>query len=126
MTNFTQQIVANPEGGTVQLDGGPLPDRGYFVGGIVNALIIDDTFTPKSTMEALEVFVTYLREHTDVPYIGWWTDEQDGKLYVDGTSWYADEQEARRIGKSRGEIAIFDVERKTSIYLDPAHPVNRS
>lgn len=130
MTNFTRQIVVSPEGGTASLVAAGLPTTGYFVGGIVTPLVIDslDSVTVGQAvgiLDRIDRFIEALHGKS-IDFLGWWTNEEDGKLYVDGTSWHADEQEARRIGKSRGEIAIFDVERKTSIYLDPSHPVNRS
>lgn len=114
--DITSQILASRSGGTVHLDGGELPTFGYFVGGIVSALVVgDDTLRP---VEEIDNFVQYVEQQLDTPYLGWWTDEETGKLYVDATSWVADVDKAVRLGEERGEIAIFDIECKTSIYLD--------
>lgn len=122
MNAYTRLILDNPEGGTVKLSGldASLPGHGYFVGGVVSALIIDNPSEPTTEdIEAVDTFVSYL-QGSDVraEYLGWWTDEETGKLYVDGSTHFYSEHYARREGRNRGEIAIFDIVRKTSIYLD--------
>lgn len=115
--DITSQIIANPSGGTVSLHSDPLPSFGYFVGGRVSALIVD-LLTDKTPVADIETFVRYVRESTGALYLGWWTDEETGKLYVDATTWVADVDKAIRLGEERGEIAIFDIECKTSLYLE--------
>jgi hypothetical protein len=116
------QIVRNPEGGTVSLvPGVELPTSGYFVGGVVSPLIVDtlDSVSVQQAVRILDTIEEFVERVRALPltYLGWWTDEESGKLYVDGTTWHADRTGSLRIGRSRGEIAIFDVVRKTSIYL---------
>lgn len=114
--DITSQIIENPSGGTVSLTADPLPTYGYFVGGVVSALIVDESNATPVT--EIDFFIRYVRESTGALYLGWWTDEETGKLYVDATTWVADVDKALRLGEERGEIAIFDIECKTSLYLE--------
>lgn len=109
--NFTDQIIDNPEGGTVSLLGDPLPQDGYFVGGRVSALIIEGD--PRGYREEIDFFIEYL--HTlGAEYLGWWLDEDTGKLWVDCSDWFADYATAERVCRARGEIAFYDIERQCS------------
>lgn len=114
--NIAEQIMASPVGGTLRLGGGELPIYGYFVGGVVRPLVAELGDRPSDTLDNIKFFVGNLAEDTQalrsVRYIGWWTDEETGKLYVDGTSWHADYNEAERACRERGEIAFWDIERQ--------------
>lgn len=117
--DYFEQVTASPEGGTASLrDGHPLPTTGYFVGGIVSPLIF---FTGElEGAEApwnLETFTTYLIEQINADFLGWWTDEETGHLYVDGVTWHETEFEAGRIGRGRRELAIYDVARQRELRL---------
>lgn len=105
-------ILASPEGGTLRLDGGSLPTEGYFVGGIVSALIYqgDDE-------SDIAEFAAYLHELTDAEFIGWWTDQETGQLWIDGSDHFLLEPTARIHGSARKEIAIFDIENQVEIRL---------
>jgi hypothetical protein len=116
--NFTSQIIQNPEGGTVALAWDEVPTAGYLVGGLVSPLVLDEQGTLADEREALDAFIEYINGPTvGAPFLGWWTDEETGKLYVDATTWHGTEFEAGRIGRERREIAIFDCQRRTSLYL---------
>lgn len=113
--NFTEQIIANPEGGTVSLTGDPLPTVGYFIGGVVAPLVLDEKGTLADEKEALDAFIAYLNGPTvGALYLGWWTDEETGKLYVDGTSWRSSYDQAEQLCRMRREIAFYDIERGRS------------
>lgn len=119
------EIMSNPEGGTVALEregmSGAhrnLPPYGYFVGGIVSPLVLTGTDSAEEREESLGLFVSYLSGSTmNVRYLGWWTDEETGHLWVDGTSWHATEFEAGRVGRERREIAIYDIARQRELRL---------
>lgn len=110
--NITSQIIGNPEGGTVSLAGHPLPKVGYFVGGRVSPLVVteEEARNEPVTRAVIQHFADYVSGLTvEVDFLGWWTDEEDGKLWVDATDWYATEFEAARVGRERREIAIRDI-----------------
>lgn len=106
--NITNQILAAREGGTVSLEGRDLPTTGYFVGGIVAALIVGD----EPERAEIDTFIAYLTDRIGADYVGWWTDLETGQLYIDGTTWHADYDEAERLCRERGEIAFWDIERE--------------
>lgn len=109
--NIFERIQASPEGGTVSLTGGELPVAGYYVGGMVSPLIIDDGALGADAEWNIGMFVNYLIEQVGADYLGWWTDEETDKVWIDGTSWHADYDEAERVCRERNEIAFFDIER---------------
>lgn len=115
---IVEQIFASPEGGTASLNGEKLPAYGCFVGGLVSPLILGNgpEFTPDAKWDA-EVFVAHLRLNTDAGYVGWWTDEETGKLWVDGADWYSSVAKARVIGRQRHEIAIYDIANERELRL---------
>ena len=110
--DYASTILDDPNGNTVALNGGQLPTSGYFVGGIVSALIYqgDDEGD-------IQEFAAYLHESTDAEYIGWWTDQETGQLWIDGSEWYQHLGIAKAVGKGRNEIAIYDVANQSEIRL---------
>lgn len=114
---IVEQIFASPEGGTASLTGKELPTTGYFVGGLVSPLILDETSDAAEARDEIEGFVAYLAESTDAEYVGWWADEETGKVWVDGTDWYSTEVRAAGIGRQRHEIAVYDIANERELRL---------
>lgn len=111
MTDIATQIFSTPDGGPVALDGRALPDTGYYVGGKVSPLILGNgvDFTPDAHFE-VETFINYLTNHRlDVEFVEWWTDEDDGKVYVDAVTWTPSYDYAERLCRERGEDAFEDI-----------------
>lgn len=115
--DIIEQIISDPSGGTASLRGLELPSTGYFVGGLVSPLIVEDGSSVTSLRADLETFVSYLTDSTDAEYVGWWTDEETGRLWVDATSHHYSEYYAARYGRERREIAIFDIARERELRL---------
>lgn len=107
--NAFEQIKASPSGGTLSLTGDPLPTEGYLVGGIVSPLILDPLDSPQEQTDQVESFVSYLAQTGLARLVGWWTDSETGKVWVDGVSHHATEYRAVSLGRGRREIAIFDI-----------------
>ena len=105
-----EKIFANPEGGTAPLHRDTLPTTGYYVGGAVSPLILSDPleFTPDARWD-VQVFVNYLREYVACQYVGWWSDSETGKVWIDATTWHTDEFTAGKVARERREIAIYDI-----------------
>lgn len=118
--DYFAQIITSPEGGTASLNERitALPDTGYYVGGLVSPLVIDDVDSiTQDDRWNLEVFVAYLIETVGADYIGWWTDSETGKLWIDGTTWHLGEFIAARVGRERGELAIYDIRGERELRL---------
>ena len=100
-----------------------VPSRGETVtvvsldNGELHAVPSRNVFTPEGRAKVDE-FIAYLNGPTvGAAFLGWWTDEETGKVWVDGTSHHSTEFVAGRIGRRRREIAIFDIERQRSLRL---------
>lgn len=100
-----------PPGGTVALNGLPLPTAGYFVGGASEELVYP-SFVEFNGREAAR-FV----QSATAPYVGWWVDEETGKIHIDAVDWFQEESAAVAVGRVRGEIAIWDVANEREIRI---------
>lgn len=112
MTTISEQIVRNPEGGTVDMDGYPLPPDGFFVGGAGTVLIF------RSHQEIDKSLISLWLTRPPVAacvYVGWWTDQETGKVYVDWSSWTLDRPQAEFLAATRGEIAFWDIRYSESV-----------
>lgn len=98
-------------GGTVALNGLPLPTTGFFVGGATESLIFERLADVDPG--AIERYVTYAPS----AYVGWWVDDETGKVYVDAVDWYANEFTASAIARTRKEIAVWDIARVREVRL---------
>lgn len=110
--NLSDMIVSNPEGGTFDLTGRELPDWGYFVGGACPPVVVRGEFTP-----AYAAHVDRFAQEAPAAFVGWWTDEETGWLYVDATDWYASEHVAATQARKRGEIAFWDISRAREVRI---------
>lgn len=84
-----------------------LPTTGYFVGGHGKALVFE-SFEEANKSTALKQIIEFV-EDREARFIGWWADSETGKIYVDGTSWHADYDEAERVTRERNEIAFYSI-----------------
>jgi hypothetical protein len=107
--------IADGENGTLDIMGYDLPGYGYFVGGEGAPLVFGsvEDGNRSTAMRAIRDFVGKLSGR----YVGWWADEETGKIYVDGTTWFSSEHEAARTARERKEIAIYDIERKRELRI---------
>lgn len=101
-----QAIQDNPEGGTFGRDGRDIPEHGFFVGGHGVPIVFSagPDFTPDLKRQVWDWV-----NKSNAPYVGWWTDQETGKLYLDGTDWIESEFTASQLGRLREEIAIWDI-----------------
>lgn len=105
-----EKIFANPEGGTAPLYSEELPSIGYYVGGLASPLILSTPleYVPDARWDA-KVFINYLREYVACQYVGWWSDSETGKVWIDATTWHTREFTAEKVARERREIAIYDI-----------------
>lgn len=105
-------ILDGETGGTFSRIGRVDFTTGFYVGGAVPSLVIDDAFS-RPLLVRLDKFVT------DCPtdLVGFWFDTDNGKLHLDAVNWYQDEYTASAIGRVRKEIAIWDIKNDREVRL---------
>lgn len=110
IADLVNQILSTPDGGTVRMDGRPLPTTGYFVGGAGRALEIEASGAADMISRITEFLngITFDR----AMYVGWWTDTETGKLWLDTTTWTGNYNQAEEWCRSREEIAFWDIARQ--------------
>lgn len=110
---IVERITAAPDGGTVSLRGFPLPTDGYWVGhGALGLRTPSTSVTPEVIRSAVEWLLTL----PEPPHhIGWWTDE--GRLYVEPTTWCVGFTEAHDLAWKRKELAFYDIRMQQDIRL---------
>jgi len=104
-----------PAGGTVSLRRSlPVPTYGYLVGGAGPVLVFQSEEALREHWGMVESFVSAVYAHGH-QYIGWWTDPETEKVYLDVSTWHAELYDADRLSQRRGEIAFFDIENNDSL-----------
>ncbi len=103
--------IASGKDGTLDITGRDLPEHGCFVGGVTTPLVFESVADANrsTALNRIHLFVALVDEQTDTPYIGWWLDEDTGKVWVDASTWYADPADAAAACRERGEIAFYDI-----------------
>jgi hypothetical protein len=99
-------------GGTFASNGYPVvKDTGFMVGGLVPTTIVELPMRNRNgrgwLADTLDEFVKSHHAHLGRNrYLGTWVN--DGKVYVDVSQWVETLDNAIALGKSRGELAIWD------------------
>lgn len=84
---------------------------GYFVGGTVPETVIEvSEHAAKSLKLAVSAALT-----NGVEYLGTWVHENN--IYVDGSQWITSLADAIKLGRERGELAIWDAGKAEEITL---------
>lgn len=105
-----RSIDNQPAGGTLALEEGlGLPRYGYFVGGAGPLLVFQSEDMLREHWESVGSYVAAVIAGGH-QYVGWWTDPETGKVYVDCSTWHPDVFQADQQAMRRGEIAFYDVE----------------
>lgn len=108
---IVEQIIAEPDGGTVDLRRRPLPTGGYWVGhGAMGLRIPSASVTPEVVRSVIE-WILSLPEPPR--YIGWWTD--GGRLYIEPSTWCAGFNQASDLAGARKELAFYDIRMREDI-----------
>lgn len=117
IAELTNQILSYPSGGTARTDGRPTPTTGYFVGGAGRALAFelkDGALGAAWARDGIQEFLTGI-ELDGVMYVGWWTDSETGKLWLDTVTWTANYNQAEQWCTDREEIAFYDIARAREV-----------
>lgn len=109
-TSIIHQILTHPAGGTGRSGDSNLPQYGYYVGGAGPALVFPSPERVDHYLLAQFVLFTMGDE-----LVGWWTDEETGKMWIDRTTWHDNLAEARETAVKRGEIAFYSIAEERSI-----------
>lgn len=98
-------MAKNGEDGTIRVDGGALPNAGYYVGGKCPSLVVKDI----TDLDRGEL--GWWIGNNPSRYYGVWVDSssEEKKIYIDAVSHMATEYFAVNLGRMRGEIAIWDI-----------------
>lgn len=65
--------------------------------------------------EGLEKALAHALSHSG--FVGGWKDVEDGRFYFDSVRILHEVEEAKRLGREAGQIAIFDLDTETVIFL---------
>lgn len=109
-------LARNGSGGTVSLNGLPLPITGYFVGGRIPSLIMDvaEVESHGQHVATLQDLITFIAR-AGTPYIGAW--RHGDEIHFDAVNWYAELSMACTVGRIRGELAIWEIHNAREIRL---------
>ena len=100
-------------GATLDPVGKGTPATGYMVGGLVPSLVLYNGSDYDS-----ERLAGWIADNwTMGEYVGSWRDNDTGYIHIDIVTHVRDYDFAIRLGKSREEIAIWDVSNETEIRL---------
>lgn len=109
------------DGVTVSVTNAPVPDSGYMVGGLDSLTLTRNelTLNRQGVYNTLSRFVSAnLRAAmcADV-FLGGWIDSADQTVWIDFSQHIVTKDYAMELGKSRGEIAIWDLAANEEIRL---------
>lgn len=96
-------MAIHAEDGTVSAHDEPLPKSGYYVGGKVESLV----FQEAGSVDRGEL--AWWIGSNPARFYGVWVDSEDGKIYFDAVTHMNTRQHAANLGRTRGEIAIWDI-----------------
>lgn len=116
--DIASDLLTNPDGITVPgVVGQPVPTNGYVVG--VRGFVVGrDDFTEESIVNRVERFVTETLPEVAfhaARFYGAWQDW--GLVYIDMVEIVSDRSVALELAADRGEVAIFDLDNNTEIFL---------
>lgn len=106
-------MAKNGEDGTLRVDGGALPDSGYYVGGKCPSLVVKDV----ADLDRGEL--GWWIGNNPSKYYGVWVDSssKEKRIYIDAVTHMATKLFAVNLGRARGEIAIWDIANTAEIVL---------
>lgn len=107
--SIAARVIAESIGGTADVQGDELPSTGYFVGGAGAVLVFP--YEASVDVPLVKAFMARM----EARYLGWWTDLETDKVYVDQVDWFDGFPSALKAAKARGEIAFWDVAGKREI-----------
>lgn len=115
ITDSIMESVTTTGGVSINMATGNTPATGFMVSRAGSEVVIDGGLT----REHLEQFVDAYREELDYPdaYLGIWTDDATGLVYLDISDNLDNLDTAMMLGSWRGQLAIYDIERGMEVRL---------
>lgn len=110
------------EGGTFSTQGHEVPESGYWVGGKIDSIV----FQVGHPSGHLAYVTQRLITDTNADWVGHWVDTESNLIYVDAVDWIPERGRAEALGRSRGEIAIWDIRHGQELRLDSEASLFRS
>lgn len=120
-TTLAKAISKNPDGGTLAVDGSPLPDVGYFVALPVGGASVGwHPFPSLTTIDALDrVLESIDLADPSVPFVGWWREPSspDGRpiVLVEPVIHVWTTADALTVGRALSQTHVFSIVDQTSI-----------
>lgn len=100
--------------GTVDSWDQPLPEAGFYVGGVRPSLVYKDVnHVDRSDL-------AWFIGGTEARYFGVWVDSEDGQIYFDAVTHVEKLQDAVALGNEREEVAIWDIAENEEVRLQDA------
>jgi len=94
------------------------PKKGYMVG-FKSLFVLPNV---QSLMSETYLMLTLIVQELKTPnkdlFLGGWIDEESGKVYIDISENFINKDEALKVAKERGELAIYSLQFDESIYVD--------
>lgn len=110
-------VTSGKNGETFDLNGDVMKERrGYWVGGGTPPITMKANSSYNEIKEKITQWLTYIGD-AEISYVGFWIDEENNRLFVDSCTLIYENNAAMELGRERGEIAIYDVARKESLYV---------
>jgi len=83
-------------------------------------LNIDGTFVLSHAKVGYWVglYSTTLADTLDGQYVGVWTNPETDVTYYDRSVWVSDLNDAMKLGKAHDQLAIWDIENETEVWLN--------
>lgn len=106
--------TARDGGATVSLVSGDVANHttGFYVGGVVDTVHLPLEPTLDEYEDAVEIIRGNMGGRG---YVGSWRNLYNGVTDIDGVDWIEDADTALELGRSRGEIAVWEIAGGTSL-----------
>lgn len=117
-SNILTEIRANPGGFSLKPQDGAKPTGGYMVSLPGHTAIVRES--DLSGPHAEKILAEFSKEHSTAlsqkgAHIGGWTDKESGQTYLDISHNIKNKNAAVRAGRTRNQIAIWDVKKGREI-----------
>lgn len=107
-------------GFSVDSDGNPAPEHGYYVGGVVKELVtrtVTVSMIAEFMLRHWSLLTARPKSHEGQYFLGGWRNSDTGLFHLDCSEYFGVIDDAKYYGFTRGEIAIWDAFNEIEIRL---------